>query len=351
MGLGWIARTVHLPYLDAAPFATLIGVHDSDASRTQETADHYGVVGFESLHDLLATEADVIFVCTPPSDHAHSVVEALRHGKHVVCEKPLTVSAADAEFMEHLARERGLALFCCLTNRHRRDTKRLRQEVMSGVIGTPMYLRASWLRSQGIPTSPGAVEQGVMWDLGSHLVDLALWLTGWRTPTSVTAARLRLSGDARSAVASWHSGEEGDILGGNAADTALIDMVFGNDAAAHIEVSWAARVPDDRIELLLVGSEGVCRLHTVFGWSPARKTVPNPPLAVADRKTRLWQPLIHHQQRDQEEYAAQLDYFFEGLHRQQFHRDELAIAVDAIRVLAAADENVGQITRTVRSEV
>src|SRR6185312_6614110 len=85
---------------------------------------------------------DCVYIPLPNSMHGEWVEGALRAGKHVLCEKPLTATAAEAEALFDLAAEQGLVLMEAFMYRHHPKTKALRELVASGEIGRPVVVRS-----------------------------------------------------------------------------------------------------------------------------------------------------------------------------------------------------------------
>jgi predicted dehydrogenase len=185
---GWIAQRVHLPWFSSqASRASLVAVCDTNEGKMRSEAARYGVTGYNSLARALRHPHDVTVICTPGRDHARPVADALRSGRHVICEKPLAMDADEAKRLYAVADDRQRQLLVCMTNRFRGDVRAMREHVLSGHIGEVGYVRASWLRHAAIPRTAGGRQPGVLWDLGSHLVDLVLWITRWRPPFTVAS--------------------------------------------------------------------------------------------------------------------------------------------------------------------
>lgn len=342
-GLGWVAETIHLPYLSSSPVVNLVGGLDSDERRSQLMFERFGLVPFQSVDHLLASPADIVVICTPPSSHAALIIRALRHGKHVICEKPLATSITDARAIAGVSRATRRHVFCCMSNRYRQDVQRMALEVREGRIGEPRFMRASWLRARGIPASEGALEKGVLWDLGTHLIDLAVWVTGWRDPVSVTANQTQIALGQPLETASWYRHSPSVSANSPMIDTVIVDIVFRNGAIGSIEASWAAHIPDDRTEILLLGTEAALRLYTVFGWSSSRDLVPGPALSISSRHDTGWIELLREQDREHSEYRTQLDHFFESLRRGSGEAEELEVVLEGITILGAAESDLKQL--------
>jgi predicted dehydrogenase len=95
---------------------------------------------YEDYRQLLQRDdLDVVSICTPPFAHKEPVMEALRNGKHVLCEKPLAPSLQDCDDMIEASRRYGKKLAVVFQYRFRQDFKQLKHVVQSGVLG-PLLL-------------------------------------------------------------------------------------------------------------------------------------------------------------------------------------------------------------------
>jgi predicted dehydrogenase len=142
-------------------------------------------------------DIDLIDICTPGDSHAEIAIAALRAGKHVLCEKPLANTVAEAEDMAAAARDaagNGLWAMCGFTYRRTPALALARQFVEKGRIGTIRQVRAQylqdWLHDPDAPMTwrldKSKSGSGALGDLGAHLVDTTQWLTG-QTITGVSA--------------------------------------------------------------------------------------------------------------------------------------------------------------------
>jgi predicted dehydrogenase len=135
------------------------------------------------------TDIDLIDICTPGDSHAEIAIAALQTGKHVLCEKPLANTVEEAEQMAAAASsaaEREVWAMCGFTYRRTPALALARQLVEAGRIGTVRQVRAQylqdWLHDPDAPMTwrldKSKSGSGALGDLGAHLVDTALWLTG-----------------------------------------------------------------------------------------------------------------------------------------------------------------------------
>jgi predicted dehydrogenase len=145
-----------------------------DATSATEAAREYGGSAYTDYSSLCADpDVDAVVICTPHHLHFPMSETALRAGKLVVCEKPLALSALDAEELARLAATTGLATAVNFTYHSLPGHRLVARLLNDGAIGTLHHLELSyWQARQGIP---GAPPGDAMLDIGSHLLDLATW--------------------------------------------------------------------------------------------------------------------------------------------------------------------------------
>jgi len=165
------------------------------AGRTAESAraaaDRLGWLGSEaSWKDLVARDdVDLVDICTPGDTHAEIAIAALEAGKHVLCEKPLANSVAEAQQMADAADAaalRGVVAMVGFTYRRVPAVRLARQLVEEGRIGTVRHVRAQylqdWLTDEESPLTwrldKERAGSGALGDIGAHVVDLAQFVTG-----------------------------------------------------------------------------------------------------------------------------------------------------------------------------
>jgi predicted dehydrogenase len=339
VGAGWIARRTHLPYFAERRDTRLVGITDP-GPESVAVARKWKTTSYSSLAKLLP-DVDLVSVCTPGPTHYAIVHACLEAGKHVICEKPLTLNANEAEELMLLAGRNGLGLFCCMTNRYRADTQQMTDQIRKGAIGSPQMLTFSWLRTRGIPARPGPLSQGVLWDLGSHLTDLALWMSGWDTEDGgLTAQTVKLSTGDESSVADWYAGPCADAPS-VAYDTVLLSVQGPGNTLCRIEASWDSGLPRDECRLLAVGEEGTLMLRTVFGWSPHRQTLEGPALSIS-RQAGPWESLYAPQDREHKEYSEQFTHLIGAVAEGPSWITDMAPTLKSIRLLERAQAIVNR---------
>lgn len=181
IGVGLIGYR-HALCLKLYPKAELTAVCDIDRRRAEEVAGELSVpktyYDFESL--VQDPEVDAVIVATPDHLHRDPVVAALEAGKHVLCEKPLAVDTGEAEEMVKAAEKSGRILTVDFHNRWNPPYALLKEKADSGELGRPVHAYLKLNDTIYVPTKMlrWASKSSPLWFLGSHIVDLALWITG-----------------------------------------------------------------------------------------------------------------------------------------------------------------------------
>ena len=176
-------------YYPTLPFsASIAGVCTTDLARSQSIAEQYGFPLAVRTEDELieAPDIDVIDVCTPNIYHYQTVKKAIAAGKHIYCEKPLCVTAAEAEEVAALAKQKGLICNIVFNNRHLAPIMRAKALIDEGRIGRILSFSAEYLHNSCTDVERPAVWKqnadvcggGVLFDLGSHVIDLIYHLCG-----------------------------------------------------------------------------------------------------------------------------------------------------------------------------
>ena len=186
IGCGGIAQEGHIPGLLAAG-VEIGAVCDANVARVQEVGERFAVASvYADYVELLArADLDLVTIGLPNALHAPVAVAALEAGKHVLCEKPMSVDSAGAEAMVAAARASGRLLSVNQHMRFDRTTLALRDAVASRALGEVYLADVRMTRQNGIPgygswfTSRDLAGQGALFDIGVHMLDLALFVLGF----------------------------------------------------------------------------------------------------------------------------------------------------------------------------
>lgn len=195
VGNGMATRVFHAPYVAATPGLDLRAA----VARQADAVVPQGAAHVRDVADLLADPAiAVVVIATPSQTHAALAAQALEAGKHVVVEKPLALSLAEARQLVALAEARGRLLVAFHNRRWDSDFLAVRSAIAEGRIGRVVHfeshfdrfrpqVRDRWRENAG-------AGSGVWFDLGPHLVDQALLLFGMPERVSADIAALRDGG-------------------------------------------------------------------------------------------------------------------------------------------------------------
>ncbi|MGW3951051.1 Gfo/Idh/MocA family protein [Streptomyces sp. NPDC004752] len=226
-GVGMIGR-VHLDAVRRTG-EPVVGISASTPARAKEAAAALGVGrAFDSSEELVTSdEVDVVHLCTPNDVHARLAELALRAGKHVVCEKPLTTSAAAADALAALAANSGRVAAVPFVYRYHPMAAEARARVRDGRSGDVRLVHGhylqDWLSEPGdtnwrVDAAAGGPSRAFA-DIGSHWCDLVEWVTGHRI-TELTALTQTVPRD-----------------GGTPATEDVVQLLFGTDRGASGSVT------------------------------------------------------------------------------------------------------------------
>jgi len=189
IGFGLSGRVFHAPFLHTHDGFEIKKVVERNKDESKSIYPYVQVI--EDYNELLNDqEIELIVVCTPNTLHFNMVQDILRAGKHVVIEKPFTPTSKEADELIKLAASVDRKIFVYQNRRWDGDFITIKKVLKSGVLGNIETYEAHFDRNKpeinpyawrDFP-EPGA---GILYDLGSHLIDQALCLFG--TPTSVEA--------------------------------------------------------------------------------------------------------------------------------------------------------------------
>ena len=197
-GAGGIART-HGSSLMGISNANIVGVVDPNKERAEALASAVGTTAYEHLEDCI-DEADVVYILTPPSTHRELALKAIEAGKHVVCEKPISISLDDAVAMVQAAEQANVKLMIAFNNRFRKGFNRLKEIVHAGTLGKLVSMWSQRI-GRGIPhgynwrTDP-KLMCGMSIESLSHDIDLIRWIAGEITDVraNIVASNPKLKG-------------------------------------------------------------------------------------------------------------------------------------------------------------
>ncbi len=247
IGCGGIANGKHLPAVAKIPEADLVAFCDIILSRAEAAKTRYGTEDakvYRDYEELLADPSiDVVHVLTPNNWHAPMTIAALHAGKHVMCEKPMAKTAAEARAMVDAAKATGKLLTIGYQNRFRQDVQYLHKMCRAGELGEVYFAKAHALRRNAVPTwgvflDAEAQGGGPLIDIGTHALDLTLWLMDNYEPKYVVGTVYRKLAENRDKALANSFGPW-DPQEYTVEDSAFGFVVMKNGATVFLESSWA----------------------------------------------------------------------------------------------------------------
>ena len=294
VGVGNISEA-HIPAYLSNPDAELYALCDINRERLEAKGKLYGVSRLYTSEETMLRELpelDAVDVCVWNCNHASCAIMALDAGKHVLCEKPMATSAAEAEKMLEAAKRSGKLLQIGFVCRFGRDCAVVEDFRDNGFLGEIYYAKATYLRRHGSPggwfSDKAYSSGGPLIDLGVHVIDLTRYLMGNPRPVSVygiTFDRLRDRPGCKDALeygASSASGE--DIF--NVEDLAVALVRYENGAVLEVETSYSLNLKEDIYTQELFGTKGGVKMSPGLEfYTEVNGYMANVGLANADRYT------------------------------------------------------------------
>jgi predicted dehydrogenase len=281
----------HLKGYSNVPEAEVVALCDLDETRARNVADEFHLDSATIYTDHRALldnpDIDAVSVCLPNFLHQPIAVDALNAGKHVICEKPLAMSAAQAQEIADAAERNNKKCMVAQVNRFRQDSQYLKQIIDNNQLGEIYYAHCGVLRRSGIPgyggwfTTKSKSGGGPLIDLGVHLLDLTWWLAGCPNPVSVTGVTYAEFGPRKKGIGRWgvEQKTEGTF---DVEDLAVALIRFDNGLTINLEVSWALYLEKTKMWSHLHGTEGGAQwgdglsIHSDLNGAPSNTTIDVP---------------------------------------------------------------------------
>lgn len=193
VGAGAIAQLAHLPVLTKMRGASVTAICDNDRAKARALAERFGIDDvLPDIEDLLELEdLDAVVIATPNHLHEPHVLAALASKRHVLCERPLSLSSRGVERILSAAARVDRTVTVANNHRYRSDVQALARFIQGGELGKTMGMRAGAYHFKRLPEGwryrRAESGGGAFFDHGVPLLDLALWLADYPDPVRVTA--------------------------------------------------------------------------------------------------------------------------------------------------------------------
>jgi predicted dehydrogenase len=254
IGTGWIAG-VFAEALGGSRHGMLQAVASRTGDRARMFAKKHRIAkAYGSYAELLADpDIEVVYISTPHPSHCADTLAAIKAGKHVLCEKPMGITAAECRRMVAAAERAGVVLLEAFMYRVHPQTRRLQQLLADGVIGDLRCIRSAFTFDLGVLPITGAnvridpaLRGGSLYDVGGYCVNVSRMVAG-EEPSTIEAV--------------WN------IDPATGVDRACAAVLgFPSGVIAHFDVGFHS-IPTNFIEV--VGAKG--RIHVASPWWPDRK--------------------------------------------------------------------------------
>ena len=252
VGCGGIANGKHLPALKNLGNVKLVAFCDIVEERAQKAAEEFGAEGarvYTDYQEMLkkeGAEMEVVHVLTPNSSHSPITVAALESGRHVMCEKPMAKNVDSAKAMLEAAKKTGKILSIGYQNRYSSQARYLKKLCEAGELGDIYYAEALALRRRAVPTWGVFLDAekqggGPLIDIGTHALDLTMWLMGNYEPEMVVGSVYRKLADNEDSANAWGPWDPKEYT---VEDSAFGFIRFKNGATIVLKSSWALNILD-----------------------------------------------------------------------------------------------------------
>ncbi|MFN8441957.1 MAG: Gfo/Idh/MocA family oxidoreductase [Caldilineaceae bacterium] len=264
-GAGGIVQWAHIPNFQRLANVETVALADVNEARAKSVAaDKKVTTAYTDYRTMLEKEQpDIVVVASPNVFHKSMAMDALEAGAHVLCEKPLALNYDDSVELFAKAASKNRVLTVGTHYRFSDPMQMCKAHVDGNFFGRIYAARTTYCRRSGIPgygswfTNKDLAGGGVLFDLGVHALDRALYLMGYPKPVAVTGATFSELGTRGQGLGGWGQ----DILkpGPNTRfdveDFSWAFVRFEDGTVLQFSVSWAAHFPDG-MTVELYGTDG-----------------------------------------------------------------------------------------------
>ncbi len=267
IGTGGIAG-LHLKAYSENPRAEVVAVADVNAERAAQVATQWSATrSYADPHLLLADpEVQAVSICTWNNTHAALAKDAIKAGKHVLVEKPMSRTYAEAAELESVVDAHDRVLQVGFVRRHSTNCRVLKSFIDAGELGDIYYAKASCIRRMGNPggwfANKAVSGGGPLIDIGVHVIDLAWYLMG--SPRAVTVSAntyAKLGNRANVSTMKRYQVADYDPTQNSVEDMANALVRFDNGASLLMDTSYSLHAPEESLTVAVYGETGGAELE------------------------------------------------------------------------------------------
>lgn len=275
-GTGWIVEKVYIPILSRLDGINLVSFYEPIEDRKKLMANQYqhrGYRFFGNYDDFLQSNIDCVIVATPNYTHQELSVKALEKGLDVLCEKPAALSEKEINCVIEAAQKGNAVYMPGFVNRFRHDVKTVKELIDSQKIGEVIDMQAGWLRKGGIPrlgnwfTKKELAGGGVLFDLGSHILDICLMMFGTSFQEKEVTLKSVHKKESQRNSATWFENRKSNDHSIMDVESTVFATVKSQSQCLRIALSWNAPVGGDCTYFYINGTKGKIAFRTLFGYS------------------------------------------------------------------------------------
>jgi predicted dehydrogenase len=267
IGTGSIAQ-LHLGAYATNPDVELVAVSDINLPRAQAAADQYGAKrAYGDPNDLLADpEVDGVSICTWNNTHASWAIAAIKAGKNVLVEKPISRTYSEALELQRVVEDHDQVVQVGFVRRHSPNCQVLKSFIDAGDLGEIYYAKASCIRRMGNPGGWFADKEiaggGPLLDIGVHVIDLCWYLMGSPRATAVSGHTYSKLGN-RSNITNTprYRVSDYDPNKNTVEDMANAVVRFENGASMLVDASYSLHAIKNSIDVSVYGDKGGAELE------------------------------------------------------------------------------------------
>ena len=270
IGCGSIANNAHIPAYMANEKAEIKYFCDIIPERAEKAVEKYGVgTAVTDYHEVLADpEVKAVSVCTPNDVHSRIAIDAMKAGKHVLCEKPAARVYEEACEMQRVQHETGMTLNIGVVNRFNTNVNKMKELIDSGELGEIYQVYVSFRSHRSIPGLGGAFTTkeiaggGVMIDWGVHFFDIVMYCCGdpkTKTVSAETFSKLGSPISDYTYVGMWAGPEKPDGI--YDVEEGVTGVIRTEGPTITFNGAWAQNIGENEMFIDFIGTKGGIRLQ------------------------------------------------------------------------------------------
>lgn len=249
----------------------IVAVADLAPGAAVAAAEKWDIaLAYDNVAEMLEkSDCDAVSVIVPNKFHASLAIQCLQAGKHVFCEKPPALKAAQVEEMIEVAEKAGKMLMFNFNNRARPESVAMMGFINDGTVGTINSAQAKWIRRTGIPgfggwfTNKDMAGGGALIDL-LHMVDLAMYFMGYPAPAHVMGQTFDTFIKDKNFKGPWGIPDRAEgITDVEAAAHGFVTFKTGQ--VLSLQVSWAEMVKREEVSVNFQGTKAGGKVERLFG--------------------------------------------------------------------------------------